>query len=149
MSQRLATDTPISLPNSFNYLQSLGGREGPNLHLRRADSESAHRDGHVTVRGGAIAEFAVRVFAPAPNGATCQYRARVVVGARSNSRGIGDARDRDGHESARNDRTAFGSWWEAHAERMHARTSGVTESEIDDDVSAAFEETRSERSHNA
>jgi hypothetical protein len=47
------------------------------------------------------------------------------------------------------DRTAFSSWWDAHAERMRARTSGVLESEIDDDVSAAFEETRSERRRNA
>jgi predicted DNA-binding antitoxin AbrB/MazE fold protein len=47
------------------------------------------------------------------------------------------------------DRTAFGSWWDAHAERMRARTRGVSESEIDDDVAAAFEETRSERRHNA
>lgn len=47
------------------------------------------------------------------------------------------------------DRAAFGSWWDAHAERMRARTSGLTDSEIEDDVSAAFEETRSGRKHNA
>ena len=47
------------------------------------------------------------------------------------------------------DCTAFSSWWNSHAERMRARTSGVSESEIDDDVAAAFEETRSERRHNA
>jgi hypothetical protein len=47
------------------------------------------------------------------------------------------------------DRTAFGSWWAAHAERMRVRTSGVSEAEVDADVSAAFEETRSERRHNA
>ena len=47
------------------------------------------------------------------------------------------------------DRAAFSSWWDAHAEQMRARTSSVTESEIDDDVAAAFEETRSERRHNA
>jgi predicted DNA-binding antitoxin AbrB/MazE fold protein len=47
------------------------------------------------------------------------------------------------------DRTAFGSWWDAHAERMRARTSGMSESDIDSDVTAAFEETRSEHRHNA
>lgn len=47
------------------------------------------------------------------------------------------------------DRTALGSWWDAHAKRMRARTSGASESELDDDVAAAFEVTRSERRHNA
>ena len=36
------------------------------------------------------------------------------------------------------DRAAFSSWWDEHAERMQARTDGVTESEIEDDASAAF-----------
>ncbi len=47
------------------------------------------------------------------------------------------------------DRTAFSLWWDDHAERMRTRTSGLTESEIDDDVTSAFEEARAERRHNA
>lgn len=47
------------------------------------------------------------------------------------------------------DRTELGSWWEAHTERMRQRTTEVSQSDIDDDVAAAIEETRSARRHDA
>ena len=47
------------------------------------------------------------------------------------------------------DRTEFSSWWDAHAERMRSRTTGVSQSEIDDDIAAAIQETRSARRHDA
>jgi predicted DNA-binding antitoxin AbrB/MazE fold protein len=47
------------------------------------------------------------------------------------------------------DRTEFSSWWDAHTERMRLRTTGVSQSDIDDDITAAIEETRSARRHDA
>jgi len=47
------------------------------------------------------------------------------------------------------DRTEFNAWWDAHAERMRSRTTGVSQSEIDADIAAAVRETRSARRHDA
>jgi predicted DNA-binding antitoxin AbrB/MazE fold protein len=47
------------------------------------------------------------------------------------------------------DRTEFSSWWDAHTERMRLRTTGVSQSDIDADITAAIEETRSARRHDA
>ena len=47
------------------------------------------------------------------------------------------------------DRTEFSSWWDAHSERMRSRTTGVSQSEMDNDIAAAIEETRSARRRDA
>jgi predicted DNA-binding antitoxin AbrB/MazE fold protein len=45
------------------------------------------------------------------------------------------------------DGATFDSWWQAHSERMAARSAGIAPSEIESDVGEAFEEMRAERRH--